>query len=74
MLYIRDSFNKNLKILWIFLLSNFSEYVIIRNILECKKFIRDFVKEVVVFKYRMGKFKVTSSIKKYSNSFCIKVS
>lgn len=32
------------------LLSNFSGYVISRNIPECKKFIRDFVKEVIVYK------------------------
>ena len=32
------------------LLSDFSGYVISRNIPECKKFIRDFVKEVVVYK------------------------
>lgn len=32
------------------LLKGFSDYVIIRNIPECKKFIRDFVKEVVVYK------------------------
>ena len=32
------------------LLSDFSGYVISRNIPECKKFIRDFVKEVIVYK------------------------
>ncbi|MDO5517741.1 MAG: hypothetical protein Q4F66_09305, partial [Clostridium sp.] len=32
------------------LLKGFSGYVISRNIPECKKFIRDFVKEVVVYK------------------------
>ena len=32
------------------LLNNFSGYVITRNIPECKKFIQDFVKEVVVYK------------------------
>ncbi|KMT20795.1 hypothetical protein [Clostridium cylindrosporum] len=32
------------------LLNNFKGYVISRNILECKKFIQDFVKEVVVHK------------------------
>ena len=32
------------------LLSSFGRYVISRNIPECKKFIRDFVKEVVVYK------------------------
>ncbi len=32
------------------LLNNFSGYVISRNIPECKKFIQDFVKEVVVYK------------------------
>nr|WP_035279966.1 hypothetical protein [Clostridium saccharoperbutylacetonicum] len=32
------------------LLSNFSGYVISRNVPECKKFIRDFVKEVIVYK------------------------
>lgn len=32
------------------LLKNFSGYVISRNIPECKKFIQDFVKEVVVYK------------------------
>ncbi|MBN1051734.1 hypothetical protein DV092_06630 [Clostridium botulinum] len=31
-------------------LSNFSGYVISRNVPECKKFIRDFVKEVIVYK------------------------
>ena len=35
------------------LLLDFSGYVIRRNILECKKFIRDFVKEVVVHKDRI---------------------
>lgn len=32
------------------LLNNFSSYVISRNIPECKKFIQDFVKEVIVYK------------------------
>ena len=32
------------------LLINFSGYVITRNIPECKKFIQNFVKEVVVYK------------------------
>lgn len=32
------------------LLNNFSGYVISRNIPECKKFIQDFVKEVIVYK------------------------
>ncbi|GAA0125653.1 hypothetical protein UT300019_15550 [Clostridium sp. CTA-19] len=32
------------------LVSDFSGYVISINIPECKKFIRDFVKEVVVYK------------------------
>lgn len=32
------------------LLSNFSGYVISRNVPKCKKFIRDFVKEVIVYK------------------------
>lgn len=32
------------------LLNNFNDYVISRNIPECKKFIQDFVKEVVVHK------------------------
>lgn len=32
------------------LISNFSRYVITRNIPECKKFIQDFVKDVVVYK------------------------
>ncbi|MFL0166585.1 MULTISPECIES: hypothetical protein [Clostridium] len=32
------------------LLSNFSSYVISKNVPECKKFIRDFVKEVIVYK------------------------
>lgn len=32
------------------LLSNFRGYVISRNVPECKKFIRDFVKEVIVYK------------------------
>ena len=31
-------------------LSNFCGYVISRNVPECKKFIRDFVKEVIVYK------------------------
>ncbi|MDU4589406.1 MAG: recombinase zinc beta ribbon domain-containing protein [Clostridium butyricum] len=35
------------------LLLDFSGYVISRNIPECKKFIRDFVKEVVVYKDRI---------------------
>ena len=35
------------------LLLDFSGYVIRRNILECKKFIKDFVKEVVVHKDRI---------------------
>ena len=62
------------------LLSDFSGYVISRNIPECKKFIRDFVKEVVVykdhievtfnvafsmFKNRNGEVEVTSSINRY---------
>ncbi|NFO67018.1 recombinase family protein [Clostridium botulinum] len=62
------------------LLSDFSGYVISRNMPECKKFIRDFVKEVVVYKdhievtfnvafsllkNRNGEFEVTSSIKRY---------
>jgi len=62
------------------LLSNFSGYVISRNIPECKKFIRDFVKEVIVFKghievtfnvafsllkSRKGEVEVISSIKRY---------
>ncbi|WP_198293779.1 recombinase zinc beta ribbon domain-containing protein [Clostridium butyricum] len=62
------------------LLSDFSGYVISRNIPECKKFIRDFVKEVVVFKdhievtfnvafsllkNRKGEVKVTSNINRY---------
>lgn len=62
------------------LLSDFSGYVISRNIPECKKFIRDFVKEVVVykdhievtfnvafslFKNRRGEIEVISSIKRY---------
>ena len=57
-----------------------SGYVISRNIPECKKFIRDFVKEVVVFKdhievtfnvafsllkNRMGAVEVMSSIKRF---------
>ena len=32
------------------LLNNFSGYVISRNIPECKKFVQDFVKEVIVYK------------------------
>ena len=32
------------------MLSDFSGYVISRNVPECKKFIRDFVKEVIVYK------------------------
>lgn len=32
------------------LLSNFRGYVISRNVPECQKFIRDFVKEVIVYK------------------------
>ncbi|WP_294406142.1 recombinase family protein [uncultured Clostridium sp.] len=62
------------------LLSDFSGYVVSRNIPECKKFIRDFVKEVVVYKdhievtfnvafsllkNRKGEVEVTSSIRKY---------
>ena len=62
------------------LLSDFSGYVISRNIPECKKFIRDFVKEVVVYKdhievtfnvafsmskNRNGEVEVTSSINRY---------
>ena len=62
------------------LLSDFSGYVISRNILECKKFIRDFEKEVVVykghieeafnvafslFKNREGYVEVISSIRRY---------
>lgn len=62
------------------LLSDFSGYVISRNIPECKKFIRDFVKEVVVYKdhievtfnvafsllkNRMGAVEVMSSIKRF---------
>lgn len=62
------------------LLSDFSGYVISRNIPECKKFIRNFEKEVVVFKdhievtfnvafsllkNRKGAVEVTSSIKRY---------
>ena len=35
------------------MLSGFRGYVISRNILECKKLIRDFVKEVVVYKDRI---------------------
>ena len=63
------------------LLSDFSGYVISRNIPECKKFIRDFVKEVVVYKdhievtfnvafsllkNRKGGVEVTSSIRRYN--------
>lgn len=62
------------------LLSDFSGYVISRNIPECKKFIRDFVKEVVVYKdhievtfnvafsllkNRKGGVEVMSSINRY---------
>ena len=62
------------------LLSDFSGYVMSRNIPECKKFIRDFIKEVVVYKdhievtfnvafsmskNRNGEVEVTSSIKRY---------
>ena len=61
------------------LLSDFSGYVISRNIPECKKFIRDFVKEVVVYKDHIevtfnvafsmsknsGRVEVTSRIKRY---------
>lgn len=62
------------------LLSDFSGYVISRNIPECKKFIRDFVKEVIVFKdhievtfnvafsllkNRKGAVEVISSIKRF---------
>ena len=62
------------------LLSDFSGYVISRNVPECKKFIRDFVKEVVVYKdhievtfnvafsmlkNRSGEVEVTSSINGY---------
>lgn len=72
------------------LLSDFSGYVISRNIPECKKFIRDFVKEVLVFKDHIGvtfnvaflclKIERESSIKRfdlferYSESFYIGVS
>lgn len=62
------------------LLSDFSGYVINRNIPEYKKFIRDFVKEVVVYKdhieeafnvafyllkNRKGEVEVMSSINRY---------
>lgn len=62
------------------LLSDFSGYVISRNIPECKKFIRNFVKEVIVFKdhievtfnvafsllkNRKGAVEVISSIKRF---------
>ena len=62
------------------LLSDFSGYVMSINIPECKKFIRDFIKEVVVYKdhievtfnvafsmskNRNGEVEVTSSIKRY---------
>ena len=69
------------------LLSDFSGYVISRNIPECKKFIRDFVKEVIVFKdhievtfnvafsllkNRKGEIEVTSSISRYD--LCVRYS
>lgn len=62
------------------MLSGFRGYVISRNILECKKLIRDFVKEVVVYKDRIevtfnmvfsllknrkGDIEVASNIKRY---------
>lgn len=61
------------------LLNNFSGYVITRNIPECKKFIQDFVKEVVVYKEHIevvfnvsfslfknsGEIEVISKIKRY---------
>lgn len=62
------------------LLSDFSGYVISRNIPECKNFIRDFVKEVVVYRDHIevtfnvafsllknirGEVEVTSSINRY---------
>ena len=47
------------------LLSDFSGYVISRNIPECKKFIRDFVKEVIVFKDHIEvTFNVAFSLRK----------
>ena len=47
------------------LLSDFSGYVMSRNIPECKKFIRDFVKEVVVFKDHIEvTFNVAFSLRK----------
>ena len=50
------------------LLSDFSGYVISRNIPECKKFIRDFVKEVVVYKDHIEvTFNVAFSLLKNSN-------
>lgn len=62
------------------LLNNFSGYVISRNIPECKKFIQDFVKEVVVYKEHIevifnvsfslfpnsGGVEVISKIKRYN--------
>ena len=62
------------------LLNNFSGYVITRNIPECKKFIQDFVKEVVVYKEHIevifnvsfslfknsGEIEVISKIKRYN--------
>lgn len=61
------------------LLNNFSGYVITRNIPECKKFIQDFVKEVVVYKEHIevifnvsfslfknsGEIEVVSKIRRY---------
>lgn len=50
------------------LLSNFKGYVISRNIPECKKFIQDFVKEVIVYKEHIEViFNVSYSLLKSSD-------
>lgn len=55
------------------LLNNFSGYVISRNIPECKKFIQDFVKEVVVYKEHIEViFNVSFSLVKNNEGIEIK--
>ena len=57
------------------LLNNFSGYVISRNIPECKKFIQDFVKEVVVYKEHIEViFNVSFSLFGYSRGVEVKSS
>jgi site-specific DNA recombinase len=54
------------------LLSDFSGYVISRNVPECKKFIRDFVKEIIVYKEHVEViFNVSFSL--FKNSQGVKV-